>query len=685
MSSCDTWLNVLTGISQGSFDKIYLRDASGNMVDLLTQLGTLGGGITDVISQSSELVVTTNGTTKILTLNLGGYLSSSHEAGKVGNANVAFGAFDINARAVKLSSQTLPDKELKQGAAGELLWNGQELQLRQNAFHQINVAAPLTISGANVITIDTLWKPSTVSVATGLLAVANDAAGTLNLSLTGAESRTQLYLQDCGGTIRSLAPNTSGDLLWHGATLATAASIPNLSATAPIVYSNGAISTLFKPSTVSVAAGLVALANDTLGTLSLSLSGTENRSQLNLIDSQGVVRNLVPSITGTLTYNGSTLVDLTYLSSNYSTTTSMNASLASKQNNLTASTGIFLNGSTINSYTLRWNSTNTPSAPTAIEELHWDNYTVTENINLTTGKVELVLGHPLDMATQTWSNQSLATKQSTLANYSETAGATTTIAQYLYGHLAWGSGTYTNVANSHQVITIPLYNSFYGIGSGTCYMSVELRADTCNEAVFSVNDSTAWVQVSEIKFSGLSTTNWTTCSWSFPIPSNGNMNFHIGYIPTGSSLTQAPGVIHMKNLHLYKTAASATISSQLNCSGDVICSRTVTATSYTSTSDEAIKEDIQNASVEDCMKIFQSVDAKTYVRKDISGPRRGFIAQDVQSHVPDEFANILGMQYGGDTPLLSLDYSRMVCVLWTVCKDLKARVETLEGKRQKKR
>ena len=91
MSSYDTWLNVLTGISQGSFDKIYLQDASGNMVDLLTLLGTLGGGITDVISQSSELVVSTNGATKILTLNLGGYLSSAHEASNVGAANVASG------------------------------------------------------------------------------------------------------------------------------------------------------------------------------------------------------------------------------------------------------------------------------------------------------------------------------------------------------------------------------------------------------------------------------------------------------------------------------------------------------------------------------------------------------------------------------------------------------------------
>ena len=289
------------------------------------------------------------------------------------------------------------------------------------------------------------------------------------------------------------------------------------------------------------------------------------------------------------------------------------------------------------------------------------------------------------MATQTATNQSLATKQSTLANYSETAGATTTIAQYPYGHLAWSSGTYTNVPSSHQIITIPVYNSFWGIGSGTCYMGVELRADTCNEAVFSVNDSTAWVQVSEIKFSGLSTTNWTSCSWQFPIPSNGNMNFHIGYIPTGSSLTQAPGVIHMKNLHLYKTRAPATISSKLNCSGDVICSRAVTATSCTSTSDEAIKENVQNASLVDCMNIFQSVDVKTYNRTDVPGQRIGFIAQDIQQHLPPEFANLLGMQYGGDEPLLSLSYDRLACVLWGVCKALTARVEVLEGRKTKKR
>jgi hypothetical protein len=76
MSSYDTWTNVLTGTSQGSFDKIYLRDASGNMVDLLTLLGSLAS-VTDVISQSSELIVTTNGSTKILTLTLNGYVTST--------------------------------------------------------------------------------------------------------------------------------------------------------------------------------------------------------------------------------------------------------------------------------------------------------------------------------------------------------------------------------------------------------------------------------------------------------------------------------------------------------------------------------------------------------------------------------------------------------------------------------
>ncbi len=44
MLSFGIWLNALTGISQGSFDKIYLRDTNGNMGELLTLIGAKSGG-----------------------------------------------------------------------------------------------------------------------------------------------------------------------------------------------------------------------------------------------------------------------------------------------------------------------------------------------------------------------------------------------------------------------------------------------------------------------------------------------------------------------------------------------------------------------------------------------------------------------------------------------------------------
>ena len=170
MSSYDTWLNVLTGISQGSFDKIYIRDASGNMVDLLTLLGSIGGGMTDVISQSSELVETASGSNKILTLNLSGYLRSSHEASNAGAANVAFGAFDINTRTVTLQNS-----------------NGVTPVLSVDNGGNLNKGA----DGVVTIPILNAWSPTT------------------------------LKLTDSGGTVRNLAASLTGALVWNGNQLVT--------------------------------------------------------------------------------------------------------------------------------------------------------------------------------------------------------------------------------------------------------------------------------------------------------------------------------------------------------------------------------------------------------------------------------------------------------------------------------
>jgi hypothetical protein len=175
----------------------------------------------------------------------------------------------------------------------------------------------------------------------------------------------------------------------------------------------------------------------------------------------------------------------------------------------------------------------------------------------------------------------------------------------------------------------------------------------------------------------LSTINWITYAWQFTVPANNNANLHLGET-TPSALTQASGTVLIKNLRLYKTTVTSTISSQLTCQEDVICSRTIRATGFASTSDESIKENIQNASIDDCKDIFDNVDVKIYNRTDIGGNRIGFIAQNIQENLTPEFANIISTQYG-DVPLLAVDYSRMVCILWGAVKTLEQRITILEN------
>jgi hypothetical protein len=105
----------------------------------------------------------------------------------------------------------------------------------------------------------------------------------------------------------------------------------------------------------------------------------------------------------------------------------------------------------------------------------------------------------------------------------------------------------------------------------------------------------------------------------------------------------------------------------------------ITAANYFSSSDRALKTDIQDASLQSCQEVFDAVEVKTYERTDLApGKRIGFIAQDIQQSLPAEFANLVGTRPSGDGELLTLDYSRLVCVLWGVVKNLSSRLEALE-------
>ena len=63
-----------------------------------------------------------------------------------------------------------------------------------------------------------------------------------------------------------------------------------------------------------------------------------------------------------------------------------------------------------------------------------------------------------------------------------------------------------------------------------------------------------------------------------------------------------------------------------------------------------------------------------------SEKRVGFIADEVKAAISGEgWTNIVGSKPVYDEGFLTLDYSRLVCVLWTVVKDLTARVAALEA------
>ena len=84
--------------------------------------------------------------------------------------------------------------------------------------------------------------------------------------------------------------------------------------------------------------------------------------------------------------------------------------------------------------------------------------------------------------------------------------------------------------------------------------------------------------------------------------------------------------------------------------------------------------------------MLRQVSAKTYNRKDLpdSGPRLGFVAQDVEAACPPLWSNLVSettyqwAEAPQGTEIKVLDYARLTSVLWQCTRSLLARVEMLE-------
>ncbi len=118
-------------------------------------------------------------------------------------------------------------------------------------------------------------------------------------------------------------------------------------------------------------------------------------------------------------------------------------------------------------------------------------------------------------------------------------------------------------------------------------------------------------------------------------------------------------------------------STELYVDGDIV------ATSYTDISDASLKDNVENVNEAECITMLRAINAKTYLRNDLTTTDRriGFIAQDVSSNVPSDWKNLYSTITNEDTnvELQTLNYARLNCVLWSVCKQLDARLQALEN------
>jgi len=417
--------------------------------------------------------------------------------------------------------------------------------------------------------------------------------------------------------------------------------------------------------------GVTDLGNVHADTLNLRNATGTGYDEIKTLIAAGGGSGAVTSATSPLTITSGVLaINLT----TYATAAALTTALALKQNSLVAGASITITGNTISfDNTLYFTGVQVALALAA--------YVSTASLNT------LIANY----STTAQMNTALALKQNTLNFQTETAVATyidlsnetASTPVYISGW-STSTGSFTN-ATGYQVINISgnagVYKGYTSMTAGqTIYFQCDFKMSTVNHALLAVNNAVGWSGMEETLVTNLTTTAWTTVKWSFTVPSNGQFNMHIGHVGTGSSFGQGNGTVFIRNFSLTATPASTNFSERINVTGPIISQSTISCLSLVQTSDESIKTNIEDASLDDLKEIFDATEVKTYTRTDVPGKRLGFIAQDIQKKKPKDIGNLVFMTYEEDQPLLALDYSRLVTVLWGVCKSQQKQIDELIAK-----
>ena len=262
------------------------------------------------------------------------------------------------------------------------------------------------------------------------------------------------------------------------------------------------------------------------------------------------------------------------------------------------------------------------------------------------------------------------------------------------------SATYATINFGHT--PVPNYDMYFstsaGISTGnTLTMSCEVMLPTTNAVTNFIIGCETPEKAQEFTPAshGINSSTWTLCSIQ-NTAAGAFQYFNFGNVPASfftnhglTAATQSRGEILIRNVKIIKGTASLvslgnnTASTNVDITGTLDISSTCTAQSYVTSSDQSIKTDVQSVSTDDCINMLNNIEAKTYTRTDLdtTDKRIGFIAQDIQANLPEEFKNVLGTVYGNvNGVLLGLDYSRLTPILWTLVKKQQELITNLESR-----
>ena len=372
----------------------------------------------------------------------------------------------------------------------------------------------------------------------------------------------------------------------------------------------------------------------------------------------------------------------------YTDTINLNTLLAAKQDTLTASTGIFLNQNTLSSYKLRYG---TNSVPVGTTELRFDPmYDISEVVNFTTGEIEFNVGlfDGMSIANPTTYLESPTTNPNWHSGPPTQQGSTGWTDHGTHATAAC-NGAYMFDWQQDWITQA----GAAGIAVGdtmTLEMKVKLVPGGATNLLIGLHQVpyTASVVSHTAASSGLNSSSWTTVRISaVALPQTGGgtrcMTYTGKVFGAYTNLVQTSGDIQIKDWsfstgsHTTTFAHDVDINQSLDVTGDV----TIHGALH-QVSDQSIKDDIQDLSATDAEAVLESVNAATFVRKDLGedpacDPRRvGFIANQLEDAILGY--NWMNLVRRDENGLRSIAYDRLTAILWTGLKQTNARAKALE-------